>query len=181
MVTLLLIFIWGLSEAVWFFIIPDVVLSLYALQKQKFKCVLYANAAAVAGAMIGGISVFIWSSFNPEQAEKFMLSVPAVHAYMIEHVHRTMDSSTFTALLTGPLFGVPYKLFAAAAPEYTGFMLFLLYTVPARLLRFLMVSSLAYALSHFVFRTLTMRIKIIIWLCVWIIVYVIYFGLHSPF
>ncbi|MBB6424209.1 hypothetical protein [Jeotgalicoccus coquinae] len=178
---MILIFIWGFSEAVWFFIIPDVILSLYALQIKKFKYVLYANAVAVTGAVIGGTGIFIWSSFNAEQAEAFMMGIPAVHGYMIEHVHRTMAGSTFTALITGPLFGVPYKLFAAAAPEYTGIALFLLFTVPSRLLRFIIVSSIAYVLSNYIFKTLGARIKIIIWLCVWMIVYVIYFSIHSPF
>lgn len=62
MVMMILIFIWGFSEAVWFFIIPDVILSFYALYNKKFKYVVYANAAAVSGAMIGGITVFVWSN-----------------------------------------------------------------------------------------------------------------------
>ncbi|TFU61243.1 hypothetical protein E4T89_08510 [Jeotgalicoccus nanhaiensis] len=181
MVMMIVIFIWGLSEATWFFIIPDVILSLYAIRKKKFKYVIYANLTAAAGALAGGIIIFIWSSSNAGQTEAFMLSIPTVHEYMIEHVHRTMRDSTFTALITGPLFGVPYKLFAAAAHEYTGLVLFLIFTIPARLLRFLTVSIIAYALSHYVFKTLSMQMKVIIWSIVWIIVYVIYFSIHSPF
>lgn len=181
MVMMIIIFIWGFSEATWFFIIPDVILSLYALKTKKFKYILYANTVALTGAMLGGITIFMWSSFNSEYVETIMLSIPAVHEYMIEHVHNSMADSTFFALITGPLFGVPYKLFAAAAPEYTGIVLFLAVTIPARLLRFLAVSVIAYVLSHYVFKTMSMRVKIIIWLCVWIIVYVIYFSIHSPF
>ena len=181
MVMMIIIFIWGLSEATWFFIIPDVILSMYALKTKKLKFVLYANLVAVTGAMLGGIIIFIWSSFNSEYVETIMLGIPAVHEYMIEHVHNSMADSTFTALITGPLFGVPYKLFASAAPEYTGIVLFLVFTIPARLLRFLAVSVIAYVLSHYIFRKLSMRVKIIIWLCVWIIVYVIYFSIHSPY
>lgn len=181
MVMMILIFIWGFSEAVCFFIIPDVILTFYALCNKKFKYVVYANAAAVSGAMIGGITVFVWSSISPEHAENFMLGIPAVHEYMIEHVHQTLENSIFTALITGPLFGVPYKLFASAAPEYTGMLIFLLFTIPARLLRFLLVSSIAYLLSHYIFKNLSFWLKTVIWLIVWIIVYIIYFSIHSFF
>ena len=180
MVMMIIIFIWGLSEATWFFIIPDVILSLYALRTKKFKYVLYANIAAVSGAMLGGIIIFMWSSFDSDYVETIMLGIPAVHEYMIEHVHNAMAESTFTALITGPLFGVPYKLFAAAAPQYTGILLFLIFTVPARLLRFLAVSVIAYVLSHYIFKTFSIYVKIIIWAVVWIIVYLIYFSIHSP-
>lgn len=181
MVMMIIIFIWGLAEAMWFFIIPDVILSLYALRTKKFKYVLYANIVAVFGAMIGGIIIFIWSSLHSEFVETMMLSIPAVHDYMIEHVHSSMSDNTFTALITGPLFGVPYKLFASVAPEYTGVLLFIVFTIPARMLRFSAVSVIAYMLSHYVFKTLSIRTKIIIWFVVWMIVYVIYFNIHSPF
>ncbi|CEA03667.1 hypothetical protein BN1048_02168 [Jeotgalicoccus saudimassiliensis] len=181
MVMMMLVFIWGFSEAVWFFIIPDVILSLHALRTKKFKYVLYANLICVTGAAAGGVYVFIWSSLDAGRAEAFMTGIPAVHDYMIEHVHRAMTDSILTALITGPLFGVPYKLFAAAAPEYTGIVLFLLFTVPARLLRFIAVSTVAFVLSSYVFTTLSGRLKIIIWCCVWITVYFIYFSIHSPF
>lgn len=180
MVMIIIIFIWGLAEATWFFIIPDVILSLYALRTKRFKYVVYANIVAVSGAMLGGIIIFIWSSLHSESVETMMLSIPAVHDYMIEHVHSSMSDNTFTALITGPLFGVPYKLFASAAPEHTGILLFLVFTIPARLLRFLAVSVIAYVLSHYVFKTLSMRMKIIIWFVVWLIVYIIYFNIHSP-
>lgn len=181
MVMMMIIFIWGLSEATLFFIIPDVILSLHALWTKNFKYVLYANIVAMAGAMFGGIIIFLWSSFDAEYVETIMLGIPATHEYMIEHVHHSMEDSTLTALLTGPIFGVPYKLFAAAAPEYVGIVLFLIFTIPARLLRFLTVSVIAYVLSHYMFNKLSMRMKIIIWSVVWIIVYVIYFSIHSPF
>lgn len=181
MVMMFVIFIWGFSEATWFFIIPDVVLSLYALKVKRFKFVLYSNIAAVLGALIGGITIFIWSSIDYAQVVLFMLNIPAIHDYMITHVHRTMENNTFTALITGPLFGVPYKLFAASAPEYTNLFIFLIFTVPARLVRFLLISIIAYVLSHYVFKQLSMKAKLVIWFVVWCAVYIIYFSLHSPF
>ena len=97
---------------------------------------------------------------------------------MIEHVHQTLENSIFTALITGPLFGVPYKLFASAAPEYRNVNLSA-FTIPARLLRFLLVSSIAYSLSHYIFKNLSFWLKTVIWLIVWIIVYIIYFSIHE--
>src|SRR5690625_1934864 len=98
MVMIFVVFIWGLSEATWFFIIPDVVLSFYALRVKRFKFVMYANIAAVLGAMAGGIIIFIWSSVDYAQAVSFMLGIPAIHDYMMAHVHSAMADNTFTAL-----------------------------------------------------------------------------------
>ena len=151
------------------------------MRTNKFKYVIYSNLIAVGGAMLGGIVIFSWSSFNNAQLIDFMLGIPAIHTYMLEHVHEAMDRNTLTALVTGPIFGVPYKLFAALAPEYTNIFMFLIFTIPARLIRFTAVSALAFFLSNYVFKTLAFKFKILIWLALWCIVYVIYFSIHSPF
>lgn len=173
-------FIWGFSEATFFFIIPDVLLSYYSLQSDNFKNVFIMNIICIIGAAIGGAVIFIISSFSHSAVIDFMLNIPAIHPYMLTHVESEMSANTFIALITGPLFGVPYKLFASFAPLHTNLFIFVLFTAPARFIRFIIVSLLAYVLSHQILPGLSVKVKILIWLFVWIIVYTIYFSIH-PF
>lgn len=175
-----LIFIWGFSEASWFFVIPDVILSLYALTVPRLKKVIWANIICLAGAMIGGILVFTISTNQHALIQEWMLKIPAIHGYMIEHVQQTMDEEGPFGIIFGPLFGVPYKLYALEAHNYTNAFIFILITIPARLLRFILVSVVAFILSHQLFGNMGLKFKIIIWCMVWIIVYTIYFTIH-PF
>lgn len=173
-------FIWGFSEATFFFIIPDVLLSYYALRNNSFKKIFVVNIICIAGAALGGSVIFMMSTFSHTAVIDFMLAVPAIHTYMLEHVENEMSANTFTALITGPLFGVPYKLFAAFAPQYTNLFIFVLFSIPARFIRFILVSFLAFVLSHKLLPRLSVKVKIFIWLCVWVLVYAVYFSIH-PF
>lgn len=173
-------FIWGFSEATFFFIIPDVLLSYYALRNNDLKKIFLLNIICITGAALGGAAVFIKSSIDHSSVIEFMLGVPAIHTYMLEHVESEMAAGTFSALVTGPLFGVPYKLFAAFAPLHTNIFIFILFSIPARFIRFIIVSFLAHLLSHKIFKGLPIKVKTLIWLFVWVIVYIIYFSIH-PF
>ncbi len=173
-------FLWGFGEATFFFIIPDVLLSWYALRTENFRKVFTMNIVCIAGAAIGGAAIFMMSTASHEAVLDFMLSVPAIHSYMLAHVEREMAAGPFHALITGPLFGVPYKLFAALAPHYTTLSTFILFSVPARFIRFILVSSLAFFLSHRVFPGMPGKVKTSLWLMVWVMVYAVYFSIH-PF
>jgi len=180
MVMMIASFIWGFSEATFFFIIPDVLLSYYALKNDNLKNIFLINIICITGAAIGGTVIFIMSTVNHANVVDFMLSVPAIHTYMLDHVEAEMSANTFLALVTGPLFGVPYKLFAAFAPLYTNIFIFILFSIPARLIRFIIVSLMAYYFSHKIFKNLSLKVKTLIWLFVWMVVYIIYFSIH-PF
>ena len=171
-------FIWGFSEATFFFIIPDVLLSYFALRNNDLKKIFLINIICITGAALGGAAVFIMSSIDHSFVIEFMLAIPAIHTYMLRHVESEMAAGTFSALVTGPLFGVPYKLFAAFAPLHTNIFIFILFSIPARFTRFIIVSLVAYLLSHKIFNGLSVKVKTLIWLFVWKIVYVIYFSIH---
>lgn len=175
---MLLIFLWGFSEATWFFIIPDVILSLYALTASNFTKVARANIFCLSGAMTGGLILFQASVHHHAFIQEGISRIPAIHGYMIEHVNRTMSADGLAAILFGPLSGVPYKLFAMEGPAYTGLLSFMLISIPARLIRFITVSAIAFFLSHITFASLHLKWKILIWAAVWVIVYTIYFSIH---
>ena len=67
--------------------------------------------------------------------------IPAISGAMIERVGSDLAEGGLLALFVGPFVGTPYKIYAAkAAGAGIGFVHFLLVSIPARLLRFALVS-----------------------------------------
>ena len=67
---------WGIAEATFFFIVPDVLLSWYAIQSYKkgiFGCVF-----AMLGALLGGALVWWWRNARPfgypRNGDRFLLT-----------------------------------------------------------------------------------------------------------
>src|SRR5262249_13590740 len=108
---------WGIAEATFFFIIPDVLLSLVALLQwpRTWKHIL----AAVAGATLGGALLFQSAAVDHSRARAIVLRVPFVREQMLTKVDAGLQSQGLFALLTGSLAGIPYKLYAVEAPYFT--------------------------------------------------------------
>lgn len=132
-----LAFVWGLAEGTFFFVVPDVVISLAALVRPRraWRHVL----AAIAGAVLGGALLFNWAAQNPSSAQEAVARVPFVTSQMFTHVHESYRVHGMGAVFRGPLTGTPYKIYAVQAPEFQGRTAFLLATIPARGERFLVV------------------------------------------
>jgi hypothetical protein len=132
-----LAFLWGFAEGTFFFVVPDVAISLAALiaPRKAWRHVL----AAIAGAVIAGALLYTWSSRDPQSAHDAVARVPFVTAKMFTHVHTGYQTHGVTALLLGPLAGVPYKIYAVEAPPFLTATTFLANTIPARGERFLLV------------------------------------------
>ena len=103
--------LWGLAEAALFFIVPDVLLSWYALD--NIKRGLVACLYALAGALVGGALVWCWGLVNPESARDFFAFLPGINETLITKVQSQFDDIGLMALLVGPLSGTPYKIYAA--------------------------------------------------------------------
>lgn len=134
---LTLAFFWGLAEGTFFFVVPDVVISLAALVRpwRAWRHLL----AAIAGAVLGGGLLFNWASQSPASANAAVARVPFVTAQMFARVHESYRVHGLGAVFRGPLTGTPYKIYAVEAPEFIGRTKFLVGTVPARGERFLVV------------------------------------------
>jgi hypothetical protein len=139
--------VWGLLEATLFFIVPDVLLSLVAVQKPGNA--LKLSLWVVAGSLVGGALMYGWGLHNPEQALAAVDRVPAISASMVDGVATDLERQGLVATVWGAWRGVPYKVYAAQASS-VGFGLgaFLMITVPARLLRFLAIIALARFLAR---------------------------------
>lgn len=170
--------IWGLAEAMLFFIVPDVLLSAVALQDRALalRCCLWA----LGGALLGGIALFAASSVAPEAVTGLLLNVPAVSEDMLGRVMADLVDIGPWALFLGPLTGTPYKLYAASAPQIgLGLGLFLLVSVPARLVRFVLVVLIADAVSRWLLARWTLTVRRVILGVFWTVFYAGFFAMMS--
>ena len=168
--------IWGLAEATVFFIVPDVLLTRVALSDRTRA--LWSCLAAAGGALIGGIIMYQWGAANYVSACRVLDAVPAISPSMIESVHEQITVQGPQAMFLGPLTGTPYKIFAVAAGNSGQTLwLFLLISIPARLLRFVILTLLATGASRVLSSRMSIRSLQAIHLSCWTLFYIAFFWL----
>lgn len=134
--------VWGLAEATAFFLVPDVYLTAVALRDRR--AALRACVAALAGALLGGCVMYTWGARDAAAARALLERVPAISQGMVARVEEEIAAHGALAIFAGPLRGTPYKTYAVLAGERgEGLGRFLALSVPARLLRFLLLTLLA--------------------------------------
>jgi hypothetical protein len=128
-------FAWGAAEASFFFLVPDILLSFVALTAPRR--VWGHLAAAMAGALLVGVSMFQWSASTPS-ARAFVAGVPRVSAPMFDQADADLRSHGAWGAVFGPVRGIPYKVYAVQAPGHAITRgAFVAASVPARLWRML--------------------------------------------
>jgi membrane protein YqaA with SNARE-associated domain len=132
-----LAFLWGLAEGTFFFVVPDVIISLVALLNPRRAWPHIV--AAIAGSVLGGMLLFNWASRDPGSAHETIARVPFVTARMFAQVNASYRMHGLGAVFLGPLSGTPYKIYAVEAPRFIGKTAFMWGTAPARGERFLLV------------------------------------------
>ena len=167
-------FLWGLAEATVFFIVPDVFLSWIALS-DKNKALL-ASLSATLGAIIGGVIIYIFAYANVSPVEGFLVQIPAIDSQMVDQVNREIRDSGLISIFTGPLKGVPYKIYASAAgASGLSFLFFIMISIPARLFRFLIVSLVTSLFIRHFFSSKSLQEQRIVLAVFWIVFYLYYF------
>lgn len=167
--------IWGFAEATLFFIVPDVLLTAVAVWRGR-RAALRAVAWTIAGAVIGGGLVYGWAARDHAGAVALIERLPAISPAMIAGVGDALDRMGAGAMTIGALSGVPYKIYAAMAPQ-AGIPLgiFLAISIPARALRFLLVVLIADGLNRRLSAWLSLRQRGSILAVVWLLFYSVYF------
>jgi membrane protein YqaA with SNARE-associated domain len=174
---LALAFAWGLVEATFFFIVPDVLLTLIACR--AIKPALKATVASLAGALAGGTMMYIFGARDAEAARTFLDHVPAINAALIAEVAGQISDSGLLAVLIGPLKGIPYKIYAVEWGALGGsFIAFLLISIPARYIRFVLATLAARGIARLIEPLTDHRaaIETSILTIIWVGFYSFYFG-----
>ncbi len=170
--------LWGLAEATLFFIVPDVLLSWIALR--SFKRAMWACLWALLGALIGGALIWYVGLVNADPLREVFVSIPAINEGMLHNVRDQLQNSGLVALFIGPLVGTPYKLYAIEAAQLGyGLFIFLLISIPARLMRFVIVTAVSAAASRVLNRFVGIRTLQVLHVCVWAAFYSWYFYVMS--
>lgn len=168
--------VWGFAEATVFFLVPDVWLSYVALR--SIRGALVACLYATAGAVVGGLVMYAWGALDPDGAVAMLARVPAVSDAMIERVGAELSHEGLPALFVGPFVGTPYKIYAAkAAPTAIGLFPFLLVSVPARVVRFALVSLIVGGIAARWFDQWSVKQKAWILTGFWILFYAVFLTL----
>jgi len=169
---------WGFAEACFFFIVPDVLLSWYAIHNRRKA--FFACLYALAGALLGGALIWWWGHHDIGAARAFLARVPAINTALIDNVGEQLQNSGFTALFVGPIKGIPYKIYAVEAAHLgLGFVGFLLVSIPARLMRFFAVAALFAGVGQLLQLKFSLRTVRLAHLSVWLLFYTWYFWVMS--
>jgi membrane protein YqaA with SNARE-associated domain len=174
---LVLAFAWGFAEATFFFVVPDVLLTLVACR--ALRPALKATGMALAGALTGGTLMYIFGAREAEAARVVLDHVPAINPALITSVSGQIGESGWLAVLLGPLKGIPYKIYAVEWGARGGsILLFLLISIPARYLRFVLAALAARGTARLL-EPLThhrAEIECSILLVIWLAFYRFYFA-----
>lgn len=169
-------FTWGLAEGTLFFVVPDVLLTWIALRDRRRA--LNACLTALAGALCAGALMAVLGRAHPHAMHAWLDRVPAVSPWLIDKARATMQQHGGVALIAGAFSGVPYKLFAGQALA-AGLSLsaLLVWTVPARLSRFVLLSLLANLAARWMRPRLRHGPVVAVWALAWIVNYALYWSL----
>lgn len=166
-------FAWGLAEATLFFLVPDVLLSAVALR--RLRLALAACVATVIGACLGGALIYALTLQDAAASQAFLLRIPGINPHWLQRASELTQTWGPAGMILGAWVGVPYKLFAWESAQLSlGWPAFLLLSVVARALRFLVVVGLTHVLARLLQRRLGWRWIIGIWSLVWLVSYGLY-------
>ncbi len=152
-------FLFSLAEASFLFILPEVLLTFFAVQGRK-RAVLTAIAWGLAGAFFGALLMYSWGAGASLKVKAAFLGViPGITRDMAHEVLQLLQLAGLPAVFVGMLQGIPGKMLAALSPHAgLGLGQFILVFLAARLVLFTVAASLAWAIAA-IWRRLLPRIS----------------------
>ena len=172
--------LWGVGEATFFFIVPDVLLTL-AVLRFGFRAGVKLAIAAAAAASLAGIGMWLWGAHDASSARAAMLTIPAIGPDLVRRAARETAAADWPLnLVTGAITGVPYKLYAVeAGARGIDPVAFTAMSFAARLIRFVLTCALAAGWSRLSERFGRPWLAITGWIVAWLAVYATYFTLRA--
>ncbi len=157
-----------------FFVVPDVLLSAVALTSIRRSLLL--SVWVLAGALVGGALMWAFGRADLAHGKDLLVLLPAIDAAMIADVGRQLESSGLPAVFAGPVTGTPYKIYALLSGGLgISLVQFLLVSVPARMLRFIIVTMAVGGVSKLLERWLNLRWRRALLALSWTAFYAWYF------
>lgn len=167
--------LWGLAEATLFFIVPDVWLSLAG--RRRLETGLWACLFALVGALLGGSLVYLWGVLDWLGYIALIERLPAISPATVARVGDELATHGVGAIFFGPLTGTPYKLYAAQAAEAgIGFGDFILMSIPARGIRFVLITTVVHYGLKKIIPAKIVRHPAALILSGWVLFYISYFA-----
>ncbi len=169
-------FLWGFAEGTAFFIVPDVYLGLVALF--SWKRGIWAMAAAVVGALVGGSVMYNLAMKDLTAVNLFLTRIPLINAEMVADIADKMQTDGLITMVNGPLRGIPYKIYAVqAGGQSLPYLSFLFMTILARLERLLPVTLLAGGVGKWFSSFVEKHTRLVVaaYVLIWGIVYFLYY------
>ncbi len=169
-----LAFFWGMAEATLFFLVPDVWITGMALR--GVRAGTRAAFWAGAGALLGGMGMYVWGARAPHTALQWVDAVPNISAPMIHQVQQQLAHVGYLALWVGAFSGKPYKIYAVqAGAAHMPLIPFVLMSFLARLTRFLLLGWGVGVLAAPLRRRWPRSVLYALWALGWILFYVWFF------
>jgi hypothetical protein len=106
-------FLWGLLEGTFFFIVPDVFLTL--LVPWSVRAALLAWAASMLGSLLAVRLLFGWMALDPGGLVALITALPGISLAMVQSVADSMALDGLPWSLGLVAAGIPLKVYAVAA------------------------------------------------------------------
>ena len=168
---------WGLAEATLFFVVPDVLLTWLAAFRPRLAW--RAVAACLAGALAGGVVMYLAAADAPLRMRTLLDAVPAVSSTLVAQTGSALELEYGRQMLRAGFSGVPYKILAVeSGAQAQGLATFLGWSVPARLPRWVLVVLLARGAAAIIRTRVARPDRMLwgLWAALWSIVYLVYFS-----
>jgi membrane protein YqaA with SNARE-associated domain len=170
--------VWASGEATFFFIVPDVLLTLAAL-RHGLRAGLKLAVAAALCASLAGLGMSLWGAHDIGPARHAMLKIPAIGPDLLTRAQRETGENWPLHLVFGAMTGVPYKLYAIeAGARRINVAIFFVMSFVARFIRFALTIATA-AAGQSVARRMRKPCWVYFgWGIAWVCLYVFYFTLR---
>jgi len=121
--------------------------------------------------------MFCWGNYNLKGAEGFLTEIPAIDKQLLQKVEGQIENDGVKATFYGPITGRPYKIYSVyAGAKGISFPSFLLVSIPARLLRFILLTWITWWVASKLLAKLQVRSRTLILSGIWIAFYGWYFS-----
>jgi membrane protein YqaA with SNARE-associated domain len=166
---------WGFSEAIFFFLVPDIWLSRIAITDLR-KAIFQALIAA-AGAIVGGIILYWLGLACFTALTDWLDTIPGISPDMIASVgHQATSLSMPAALAQGMLTGTPFKLYAAWFGHLHAYLPhFIFFGFLLRTARFVAVIALSYVIASVLAKHIPLPRLLQAHAAAWCVFYIAYF------